>query len=192
MSAGHLTLWQIELLPWYGFLMVWLVASFWVKAAKVTETLWSRLVHGLLLALGFYLLFARSVGLAPLEGRFVPVSFKVEAAGIALTWAGTALAIWARVILGRNWSARVTRKVDHELMRTGPYAFVRHPIYTGLFLAALGTALFLGRWRGLLAVVLVLAGESFKAKREERFMIAEFGEKYREYQQQTGFLIPGI
>ena len=192
MNFGHWTLWQIELVPWYAFIIVWLVAALWVKAEKVSENSLSRLVHGLLFTVGFYLLFARSVQFGPLDRRFVPLAYGVQVAGIVVTFAGVALAIWARIVLGQNWSARVTRKIGHELMRTGPYAFIRHPIYSGLSLAVIGTAVFTGQWRGLVALVLVVTAESFKAKREEQFMLAEFGEQYREYQQQTGFLIPGI
>jgi protein-S-isoprenylcysteine O-methyltransferase Ste14 len=86
----------------------------------------------------------------------------------------------------------VTRKVDHELIRSGPYAFVRHPIYSGLLLATIGTAIFVGQWRGLIAVPLVLLSESIKAKREEQFMIEEFGETYQQYREQTWFIAPGF
>ena len=160
-----------------------------MKASKITEPIQKRLVH---VTAGFYLLFARSHHYGVLDARFVQPMHAVQIAGIALTSAGVALAIWARLILGANWSGRVTRKVDHQLIRTGPYAYVRHPIYTGLLLATAGTALFIGEWRCLIALVWVLAGETFKAKREEQFMLAEFGESYRQYQQQTGFLIPGV
>jgi protein-S-isoprenylcysteine O-methyltransferase Ste14 len=192
MRFDNLTLWQIELLPWYAFLIVWLVASIQVKASKVTEPLESRVVHGVLFTLGFYLLFARSFHYGILDARFVPPLHWLQVVGIVLTCAGVGLAIWARLILGENWSARVVRKVGHELIRTGPYAYVRHPIYSGLSLAVAGTALVVGEWRGLVALLLILVAESVKAKREEQFMLAEFGETYRQYQQETGFLIPGF
>jgi protein-S-isoprenylcysteine O-methyltransferase Ste14 len=192
MSFSNLTLWQIELLPWYAFLIVWLVAGFWVKTSKVTEPFERRIVHSVLFTVGFYLLFARSYHFGPLDARFAPPLFRVQVIAIVATCAGVALAIWARMMLGENWSARVTRKVGHELIRSGPYAYVRHPIYTGLLLATAGTALFLGQWKGLVALVVVLIAETFKAKREEQFMIEEFGESYRQYQSQTGFLIPGL
>jgi protein-S-isoprenylcysteine O-methyltransferase Ste14 len=192
MRLVNLTLWQIELLPWYAFLGVWLLASMRVKASKVTEPLEWRLLHGLLFTAGFYLLFARSFHYGILEARFVPQLHWLQVTGIALTCAGVALAIWARLILGKNWSARVTRKVGHELIRTGPYAYVRHPIYLGLSLAVAGTALVIGERKGLVALLLILVAESVKAKREEQFMLAEFGESYRQYRQQTGFLVPGF
>jgi protein-S-isoprenylcysteine O-methyltransferase Ste14 len=192
MHFSNLTLWQIELLPWYAFLIVWLVASLWVKTSKVTEPIEKRLVHGVLFTAGYYLLFGRSLHYGVLDAHFVPPLHWLQLIAVALTCMGVALAIWARIILGENWSARVTRKVGHELIRTGPYAHVRHPIYTGLLLATIGTALFIGEWKGLVAVVLVLLAETFKAKREEQFMLEEFGETYRQYQQGTGFLVPGL
>jgi protein-S-isoprenylcysteine O-methyltransferase Ste14 len=187
-----LTLWQIELLPWYAFLIVWLVASFWVKASKVAEPIEQRFVHGVLFTAGFYLLFARSFHYGPLNARFVPELHWLQMTAIGLTCAGVALAVWARAILGRNWSARVTRKEGHELIRSGPYAYVRHPIYSGLLLAAAGTALFVGEWKGVSALVLILVAERFKAQREEQFMLAEFGEGYEQYRRETGFLIPKL
>ena len=78
--------------------------------------------------------------------------------------AGLAFAVWARVYLGRNWSGTVTVKQDHELIRSGPYGFVRHPIYTGLLLAMLGTAIAIGEWRGLVAFALFTIGFLLKLR----------------------------
>jgi protein-S-isoprenylcysteine O-methyltransferase Ste14 len=190
MHLSNLTLWQVELWPWYAFVVVWLVASLWVKSSKITEPLESRLAHGALFAGGFYLLFSRSLEFGLLKLRFVPPLHWVQITGVVLTFAGSALAIWARLILGESWSARVTRKVGHELIRTGPYAFVRHPIYSGLLLAVIGTALVVGEARALLAIPIVLAGQAVKARREEQFMLQEFGEGYEQYRRETGFLLP--
>jgi protein-S-isoprenylcysteine O-methyltransferase Ste14 len=109
-----------------------------------------------------------------------------------LTYLGAAIAIWARIILGQNWSARVTLKVGHELIRSGPYRYVRHPIYTGMLLAMIGTAMVAGEWRGAAAVALSIIAFCLKAQREEQFMVTEFGETYHEYRSQTGFLVPGL
>lgn len=192
MNLHHLTLWQIELIPWYLFVIVWVVAGLWVKTTKTAEPLSSRLTYGSLMAAGFYLLFSPRPLIGLLGTRFISDAHWVLIAAIVLTFAGVILSIWARLILGENWSARVTRKVDHELIRSGPYAFVRHPIYTGLLLATIGTAIFVGEYRGLIAVPLVLLSESIKARREERFMIEEFGQSYQDYRQQTWFIVPGF
>ena len=191
MSLRHMTVWQIELLPWYAFVAVWVVAALWVKTTKEAEPVSLRLAYGSLMAAGFYLLFSERLPLGVLAGRFVGKSDWIATVGIALTFAGVGLSIWARIILGRNWSGKVTRKVDHQLIRSGPYAFVRHPIYSGLLLAAIGTATVVGEWRAVLGIALILASESIKARREEQFMSAEFGDSYEEYRRGTWFLIPG-
>ena len=192
MILRHITLWQVELLPWYAFLVVWIASAFWVKKTKATEAATSRVAYGVLVVGGCYLLFSRSVPLPWLTTHFLSSAHWVRTAGLVFTYFGTALAIWARFIIGENWSANVTRKVGHELICRGPYAYVRHPIYSGLTLAMLGTAVFVGEWRGLLGVALALAGQAWKAKKEEQFMLAEFGTGYEEYRRRTGFLIPGI
>ena len=112
--------------------------------------------------------------------------------GAALTFAGIAFAIWARVWIAGNWSSDVTLKRNHELIVSGPYAFVRHPIYTGILLALTGTALAVGEWRGLLAVV--LAGAAFWRKLgiEEAVMRRQFGEAYTGYAERVSALIPFI
>ena len=102
------------------------------------------------------------------------------------------IAIWARRHLGSNWSGLVTFKRDHELICTGPYRWVRHPIYTGLLLAVLGTALVLGEWRGILALLLLIVAHTLKARREEALMARHFGSVYEDYRRKTGFLVPGL
>ncbi len=191
MNLHHMTLWQIELIPWYSFVLVWLVAALWVKSTKAAEPLSVRLTYGSLMTVGFYLLFSHRSAVGVLGTRFIGDTESIAIAGIVLTFAGVGLSIWARLILGENWSGRVTRKVGHELVRSGPYAFVRHPIYSGLLIASIGTAVVVGEWRGVIAIPLILLSEIVKARREEQFMLAEFGESYAQYRNETGFLIPG-
>jgi protein-S-isoprenylcysteine O-methyltransferase Ste14 len=102
--------------------------------------------------------FSARLRVGPLAWRFVPDSPVVDWAGQADTAAGCAFAIWARMLLGGNWSASVTVKHDHQLIRQGPYSIVRHPICSGLLLALLGTALALGELRGIVDLALALAG----------------------------------
>lgn len=110
--------------------------------------------------------------------------------GAAITVAGGAFAIWARWHIGRNWSAEVTTKQDHTRIRTGPYAHIRHPMYTGILLAALGTALAIERYRGLASRIVPAIGFALKAKREENFLSREFGPAFDEHERQTGFFLP--
>jgi protein-S-isoprenylcysteine O-methyltransferase Ste14 len=114
----------------------------------------------------------------------------VWAAGILLTYVGAGLAIWARYSLGQYWSGRITLKEGHQLIRVGPYAYIRHPIYSGLILAMAGTALVIGQWRAVVAVLLALFELSRKASKEEALLASEFGEQYGEYRRQAGFLAP--
>jgi len=110
--------------------------------------------------------------------------------GSILTWMGIGLAIWARYHLAEYWSARITIKEDHQLIRTGPYTRLRHPIYSGIVLAAIGSAAVIDQWRCVLGVCLVLMGYCIKARKEETMLTQQFGDAFREHQKQAGFLIP--
>lgn len=187
-----ITLWKINSCAWCLFLIVWGVAALKRKPDKVIEPSIARLLYGVYFVCGFYLLFSHNAPFRALHERFIPQAQWIELAGVVLTYAGAATAIWARFILADNWSARITLKVGHQLISTGPYAYVRHPIYTGILLAALGTALLVGELRGLLGVAMVTVAFAMKAKREEAYMTSEFGDVYAQYSQRTGFLIPRI
>jgi protein-S-isoprenylcysteine O-methyltransferase Ste14 len=116
----------------------------------------------------------------------------VYAAGLALGMAGAALSIYSRAILGRNWSASVQLKHDHELIQSGPYRFVRHPIYTGFLLLFLGSAIMIGEWRGLISVAIVLVSFLRKLRLEEAWLGRHFGPAYQEYRHRTKALIPAV
>jgi protein-S-isoprenylcysteine O-methyltransferase Ste14 len=187
-----LTTWQIELMPWYAIAIYWAITWLRVKRTKARETSAERMLTLAAIGLAYSLLFANWLRIGPLRLRFVPQHAWIAWSGVALTWLGVALAIWARYCLGQFWSARVALKEGHRLIRSGPYAVVRHPIYTGLFMAAAGTALVAGEWRGVLALALLLAAHSRKALREESLLTSEFGEEYRNYRRSTGFLFPRL
>ena len=119
--------------------------------------------------------------------RVGPVAVWVAA---LVTATGLAFTAWARVHLGRNWSGTVTIKQDHELILTGPYALVRHPIYTGLLFAFIGTGFARGDWRGVVAIVLAWAALSWKLRIEERWMSKQFGERYQDYKRRVPALVP--
>jgi protein-S-isoprenylcysteine O-methyltransferase Ste14 len=106
--------------------------------------------------------------------------------------AGLAFTVWARVVLAGNWSAEVTFKEDHELIDAGPYRLVRHPIYTGLLAMALGTALVYGRAVGFALLVAVCVALWWKARTEERVMLAHFGDSYAEYKRRTHAIVPFV
>jgi protein-S-isoprenylcysteine O-methyltransferase Ste14 len=185
-----LTLWQIEKFPWYFFAAYWAITALSVKRTKIREKSADRLVTVVVVVLAYCLLFADWPWIEPLRLRFVPKEPWIGWTGIGQTCVGVAIAIWARYCLGAYWSARVTLKEDHQLIRSGPYAFVRHPIYTGMLLGTAGTALVAGEWRGIFAVVLLFAAHARKALREEALLATEFGEQYASYRRSTGFLFP--
>jgi protein-S-isoprenylcysteine O-methyltransferase Ste14 len=130
--------------------------------------------------------------LGPLDDRFIPALVEVGAAGWMLTVLGMLFAIWARVTLGRNWSAKVVIRQGQQLVTTGPYALARHPIYTGLLAAIAGTALYDGRWRALLGLAFFSIGFWLKARSEEDLLKGEFGEEHRAYRARTPMLMPRL
>jgi len=188
----NITLWQLELIPWYVFGAYWVVSWLRVNPVKAREKSLDRLVTVVVVVIAFNLLFASWIRIGPLRLRFVPEEPWIGWLGIALTWVGVAIAVWARYCIVVYWSARVTLKEGHQLIRSGPYAFVRHPIYTGMLLAAIGATLVAGESRGIVAVVLLLAAHSRKAMREEALLTKEFGDEYTLYRKHTGFLFPRL
>jgi protein-S-isoprenylcysteine O-methyltransferase Ste14 len=172
--------------------VVWVAGAVRTKRTTRVQTFGSRLLHISLAAAAFVLLFNSSVDIGPLAWRFVPDSAGIAYTGLALTLAGTGFAIWARAFLGRNWSAVVTIKEDHQMIQSGPYAAVRHPIYSGFLLAMLGSALALGEVRGLVALPLAFLAWWFKSRLEEKFMEQKFGGAYAAYKQRVKALIPFV
>jgi protein-S-isoprenylcysteine O-methyltransferase Ste14 len=110
--------------------------------------------------------------------------------GAAVTVAGILFAVWAREHLGRNWSRSVTIKQGHELITTGPYAVVRHPIYTGILVGFLGMAISISQVRGFIVLVLIFLAFWSKLRMEEAWMRSQFGETYAAYARQTAALVP--
>ena len=175
---------------WLAWLAYWIVAARNVKPTRRRESLRSLMLNRVFIAIGALLLVVRHLPPHWLEQRFVPPSVTPYWLGFVLFIFGLGFAISARVHLGQNWSGTVTVKQDHELIRTGPYRMVRHPIYTGLLSALLGTALAIGEWRALLAFAAFTVGFLFKIKTEEHFMDETFGEKYARYRAEVPALIP--
>jgi protein-S-isoprenylcysteine O-methyltransferase Ste14 len=175
---------------WLSWMIYWFLASRHAKPNERREPIGSRLLHLLPLALAVWLLWAPRVPVTFLNARvftWAPWEFWIGALSTAL---GLLFTVWARIHLGRNWSGVVTIKEGHELIETGPYALVRHPIYTGLLLAFIGSAVALGQWRGALAVVIAWTSLWRKLRLEERWMTEQFGERYVAYCQRTPALVP--
>lgn len=179
---------------WFVFIAYWAIQARAVKSTARSEPFFDRfLKYWLPLMVGTVLVLPWRGGEDTLlRARFVPSNQWLPLLGVRLLWAGVAFAIWARATLGRNWSAVVQVKHDHELIERGPYRWVRHPIYTGLLMVYLGTTFTLGEWRGLLGTAIVGVSFWFKLKLEERWMREQFGERYEDYMRRVKALVPGV
>jgi protein-S-isoprenylcysteine O-methyltransferase Ste14 len=179
---------------WAAAGLYWILSAH-AAARKPTESAEPhahRVLRLFILAVTFVLLLSPSLPLAPLVRRFVPNRPIIRDLGVALAGLGILLMIWARRHLGHYWSDKVEIKTNHQLISAGPYARLRHPIYTGMLLGIAGTALAVGEWRGLAAFVLLLTNYVIKARKEERILRQKFGRAFQEYQRRTGFLIPRL
>lgn len=176
--------------PWIVFGLYWAIGALKTRATVRREPFLARYGVMFIEVVGFTLLFSHDADIGVLSRHFAPRTMTMEALGLAFTWAGIGLAVWARYHLGQYWSGRITLKEGHELIRTGPYARLRHPIYTGLDLAAIGSALVIDRWRCVFGVCTIMIGFVIKAKREETLLAAKFGEAFKKHTQRTGFLLP--
>jgi protein-S-isoprenylcysteine O-methyltransferase Ste14 len=177
---------------WLTWLIYWCAAAFKAKATTRSESMTSRLLHFVPLGVAIVLLVWPAARGSWLALRFLPYTLSGFFLGFILAMAGLCLSVLARVWLGGNWSGTVTLKQDHELIRAGPYRWVRHPIYTGLLLGLLGSAIATGQWRGLLALALIAIAFLRKISTEERFLTEQFGATYTRYQAEVAALVPGI
>jgi len=175
---------------WLAWLLCWGAAAMGTKPTQRRESFASQLSHVVPLAMGVALLATLRVPFAWLSAPVLPAGAVGFWAGLALVVAGLGLSIAGRAWLGGNWSGTVTVKLDHELIRSGPYRSVRHPIYTGLLLALLGSAIALREVRGFLGLALVALAFLRKIAIEERFLIEQFGAAYDRYRAEVPALLP--
>jgi protein-S-isoprenylcysteine O-methyltransferase Ste14 len=177
----------LSALGWVAFSMYWSAAAQKSNAAKSAESTESRRLHLLLTNVGEGLLFIPVPGL---QRAFLLVSLPRILAGLALQAGCFALAVWARKHLGGNWSGRIEIKLEHELIRTGPYRFLRHPIYTAVLGMCIGTALVDGHLHALLGVAIVVVAYCRKIPLEETKLREAFGAQYETYRKSTLGLLP--
>jgi len=177
---------------WSTLAAVWLIGAFFTKRTQKSSTQGSRFLELCMLVGGFSLLFKDRARFGILDARVIPASGGFEWGGVAVTVMGIAFAIWARFYLGSNWSAIASVKQGHSLVRSGPYSIVRHPIYSGLTTAVLGTALVYGRLGCILALPMIVMAWRKKSRIEEGFMREQFGDEYRTYMQEVKALIPFV
>ncbi len=177
---------------WMVLAFVWLVMIFAIKRAKQKESVQQRLQYTVPLVGGFWLLFGRAEPLPWFHFRLLPNVPVIWWIGLLLTAIGVAIAIGARLSLGSNWSGTVTLKEDHELIRRGLYSHIRHPIYTGILLGAIGSGMIHGELRDFLGFLILFLSLFIKAKREEAFLFQEFGTNFTEHQRHTGMFLPKL
>jgi protein-S-isoprenylcysteine O-methyltransferase Ste14 len=175
---------------WLGWAISWGAAAFWsgrTEKQAATPDIW---LYRLLTTAGVILLWHRTAQLLE-EQRLWHVGYDGAYALAAVALAGIVFTWWARIHLGRLWSGSVTRKEGHRVVDTGPYALVRHPIYTGLILAGLATAAAQATYSGVAGALLIAVGLWLKARIEERFLSAELGpEAYAAYRRRVPMLAP--
>ena len=175
---------------WIGFFVYWQIKAANTKTTQRLEPAASRILRVFIFLIAIALLSTTRIPLPWLYLRLWTVGVWLFWLGAAVTIAGLLFAVWAREHLGRNWSRSVTIKREHELITTGPYAVVRHPIYTGILTGLLGTAIALSQVRGFLAFVLIFLALWIKLRMEEQWMHSQFGEVYATYAHQTAALVP--
>jgi protein-S-isoprenylcysteine O-methyltransferase Ste14 len=170
---------------WAAFWLYWLVASFSMKRGRVP---WSRVlvIRAVIVVVVIVLL---RLGVFRHPG--INTDLWRAALGLVIFGLGLGLAVWARVHIGRNWGSPMTQKNDPELVTSGPYHLVRHPIYLGVLVAGIGTAVALA-WFWLVAVGLAALYFIYSATVEERFMTTRFPDDYPAYKRETKMLVPYV
>ena len=173
----------IILVAWAAFWIYWLAASVGVKPGR---TRWGRFAGARVAMFLIVLLLVRAKAF---KGQTVTSDPWLEGIGLAIFLSGLAIAVWARLYLGRNWGTPMSEKVDPELVTTGPYRRVRHPIYSGIIGAMVGTTVAVS-WYWLIAVALLGAYFVYSAVMEERYMTGLFPEAYPGYKRSSKMLVP--
>lgn len=175
---------------------VWIIG--WIITARVTaktvreQSGASQLAHSVLLWAGALLLFFHPTGVSVFQRHLFLRTPAISATAIVLVAGGLGLAAWARYHLGRMWSGRVTLKEDHAIVRTGPYGAVRHPIYTGLLLALIGSFLAQPTLAALAGLALLTIGLVIKIRQEEQLLTEHFGPEYDAFRKDVRALIPYV
>jgi protein-S-isoprenylcysteine O-methyltransferase Ste14 len=181
-----------ELVPWLTLFFYWV--WMWNKAKPQAEAHtdpWVNL-NRVQIIISMVLLGSHRLSIGWLGYELIPRTLAKALTGLAVTSIGVAFAIWARQTLADNWSAQPTLKENHELIVQGPYKIVRHPIYTGILIAVLGTAIMVGQVRGFVALAITIFALWHKSGFEEELMYRQFPEQYKAYAQRVKKLVPWI
>jgi protein-S-isoprenylcysteine O-methyltransferase Ste14 len=173
---------------WTAWAISWFLAAIWSRQTTARASFAQEAPYRIITIAGAVLLFGvvdfkNSPLLWPTPDAFLWAMVGLIVAGFLFAW-------WARLHLGTLWSGTITRKQDHRVVDTGPYAIVRHPIYTGLLLAGFATAAARGRWEAIVGAILFALGCWIKARQEERFLSEELGAQYGAYRKRVRMLVP--
>lgn len=186
-------------LPWFIWMLSWFAAAFWANKTVKTPSTRQQNLYRIPAFAGFALLLfyiVRPTAHGMQAARFVPLwtlSTDAKWAMVGLAALGFVFCWWARIHLGRLWSGAVTRKEGHHVVDTGPYAIVRHPIYTGVLTAAFATMMVRGTAPAVTGFALLIIGYVMKGRVEENFLRTELGaEAYDAYARKTAMLVPFV
>jgi protein-S-isoprenylcysteine O-methyltransferase Ste14 len=176
----------IDFWIWIVLLVYWFASAPFTHKTKQRVNWLQHVQHGIPFYLGLFLIFAKR--------NFGPLDYRLYENN-SIAWLGTfiacaGVAFWARFTIGRNWDGYVTLKHGHELIRSGPYALVRHPIYTGFIVAFIGSAVSAARIDAFLGVAIVTVSFVFKFRQEETLLTGEFGEAYANFKRSVPALFP--
>jgi len=180
--------WYLIVGGWAAWAIYWLIMAFTAK--RTVERRWAVRDRLVVVAAAVVWLLAQPFRVTHFHLWETHVALGVVSDLIFI--AGVGLTVWARITLGSNWSPEVAFKQDQELIENGPYATVRHPIYTGLLMMALATAIHYGEARGFVVFGLLCAGAWLKSRQEEELMTAHFPEAYPKYKHRVRALIPFV
>jgi protein-S-isoprenylcysteine O-methyltransferase Ste14 len=179
---------------WFVFIAVWFISAFTAKKT-IRDNRWRQFIYVRLGIVAVIILFLRLPwGQSTFQHSpyiFISMNPVILSLGVVLCMAGVAFAIWARFYLGRNWGMPMTRKENRELVTSGPYAYVRHPIYTGMLTAIIGSLL-VDCIFWLVPLVFASAYFIYSATTEEKMMTQEFPDQYPAYKARTKMLIPFV
>jgi protein-S-isoprenylcysteine O-methyltransferase Ste14 len=170
---------------WAIFIIYWIVAAFRVKRTVEKQAGWWRIQ---------ILLIAAAIAFFMIRHDAILWSYTLTIGIIAdiVTLIGLIIILWARTVLGGNWSTTAVLKENQELIQSGPYRYVRHPIYSGLMLMVLGVAIFYGRAIGFVAFTISFIASWFRARQEEKLLTKHFPEEYPNYKKRVKAFIPFV
>ncbi|HZV12213.1 MAG TPA: isoprenylcysteine carboxylmethyltransferase family protein [Candidatus Kapabacteria bacterium] len=183
---------RITEILWIFFVVYWIAKARNNKRTVERQSQLTRIIAVISIYFGAILIYGQWFPLETLHYHILPKNDLTGILGDIVCAAGIAFAVWARVVLGRNWSGTVTFKEGHELIERGPYAIVRNPMYTGIIIGFLGSAIVSGTVNAFVAILFMTAGLIVKIHTEEKLLDRHFTEEYAAYKKRVKRLIPFI